>query len=268
MKKFLLFSLLILVAVPLSSETNLDASSKGSSFCVKFRKVYPFGVAASKKTAGKSKAKIARGAYRKYVRFDVNQNGIVCERGEPRFVSNKTPITSTTLPVGNVGATPTTIPIPGSFGSGTKRVGATGINPGRYLTTTAANCYWARLSGFGGTLEEIITNDNAPGSHVIVDISASDAGFTSSRCGLWIPYVASPPASFGDGVWSINDEMRPGTWSATFTGTCYWARLSGFGGTLEDIITNDNVTGSAIVQIQSSDVGFLSSRCGTWTKIG
>ena len=34
-----------------------------------------------------------------------------------------------------------------------------------------------------------------------------------------------------------------------------------------DIIANDNVEGRAIVEIGPGDVGFVSSGCGTWTRL-
>ena len=62
--------------------------------------------------------------------------------------------------------------------------------------------------------------------------------------------------------------MAPGTYRSSLGDGCYWARLSGFGGTLNEIKANDYRTGGrAIVTIKSSDKGFTSSRCGTWTKI-
>lgn len=171
--------------------------------------------------------------------------------------------TTTTIP------TTTTTTIPGSFTSGTKTIGASGIAAGRYITTSASSCYWARLSGFGGTLDEIIANDNAPGSHVIVDISGSDLGFTSSRCGSWIPFSSAVTVAsvISNGVWKVGSEMAAGTWSTSGTSSCYWARLRGFGGTLDEIIANDNASGSVIVTVSSTDVGFTTTRCGTWTKI-
>jgi hypothetical protein len=70
---------------------------------------------------------------------------------------------------------------------GTHVVGAAGIKPGTYQTANVGNeCYWARLSGFGGTTGEIIENGIAPGP-MIVTIASTDAGFTATRCGTWTP---------------------------------------------------------------------------------
>lgn len=152
------------------------------------------------------------------------------------------------------------------FGSGTKIVG-TDIKPGRYLTTTASeSCYWVRLSGFGGSIGEILANETSGGSHQVIEISSSDRGFSSSDCGTWFPYVANRAARVTDGTWVVNDEIEPGLWKATNPSECYWARLSGFSGTFNELISNELNIG--IVQIDLTDVGFKSSGCGTWTKIG
>jgi hypothetical protein len=123
------------------------------------------------------------------------------------------------------------------------------------------------LSGFGGTLGEIIANDLASGP-TIVTIAASDAGFQSSGCGTWSPLPGSGPqsSSFGNGQFAVGIDIAAGTYSTSGGGSCYWERESGFGGTLSNIITNNLPTGPAIVTISSSDVGFKSQGCGTWTR--
>jgi hypothetical protein len=243
MKKIIAFVLFVCFATGgVSSNASASTPTKRFPNCSSLNKTYPNGVARSRAAVKSTGAKVSRKVYDANKRLDRDKDGIVCEKA-------------------NVAAAP------GSFGSGTKIVGG-GIPAGRYITTTASSCYWARLSGFGGTLDDIIANDNPSGSHVIVDILPSDKGFDSSRCGTWKPFVPTPPTTFGEGVFAIGSEMSAGTWTATFTTSCYWARLSGFGGTLDEIIANDNPTSSAVVTILPTDVGFESSRCGTWTKVG
>ncbi|HMH31182.1 MAG TPA: cadherin-like beta sandwich domain-containing protein [Methylomirabilota bacterium] len=78
----------------------------------------------------------------------------------------------------------------------------------------------------------------------------------------------APKTSFGDGTYLVNKEIVPGTYRAANSGGyCYYARLSGTGGTIGDIIANGNPSGQAVVTIASTDVAFESTRCGTWTKI-
>jgi len=152
-----------------------------------------------------------------------------------------------------------------SFRSGTLRVNVN-IAPGRYMTN-ASSCYWERLKGFSGSLDDIIANDNASGRS-IVDIAPSDVGFSSSRCGTWSPFQATSRPTIVDGIWKVNEEIQPGQWQTTSATSCYWERLSSFGGTLDEILANDNSSeASVIVQILPSDTGFNASRCGTWTRI-
>jgi hypothetical protein len=81
------------------------------------------------------------------------------------------------------------------------------------------------------------------------------------------PITAARDAPFGDGTFIVGVDIAPGTWRAEGGTSCYWARLSGFGGTLGGIIANDNAGPSAIVRIGANDAGFRSVRCGTWRKI-
>jgi hypothetical protein len=72
-------------------------------------------------------------------------------------------------------------------------------------------------------------------------------------------------AAISEGVNVVGTQVAPGTYRST-AADCYWARLSGFGGEIADIIANSN--GPSVVLIQASDRGFESRRCGTWTRIG
>jgi hypothetical protein len=70
---------------------------------------------------------------------------------------------------------------------------------------------------------------------------------------------------FSDGVFIVGREVKPGTYRSRGGGGCYWARLSGFGGS--DIIVNGGFSRNQTVTIFSSDRGFESSRCGSWYRI-
>ncbi len=160
---------------------------------------------------------------------------------------------------------------PTTFGDGTWRVGVD-IPAGTYRTGASSGCYAARLSGFGGTIGDIIENEFATVS-LVVTIDPSDAGFESDGCGTWtndIAYRAGPPtAPFGDGTWFVGDEIAPGLWrNSDSSGGCYWERRSGFSWSLDDIIANGFSTAIQTVAIAADDAGFFSERCGTWTKIG
>jgi hypothetical protein len=155
--------------------------------------------------------------------------------------------------------------VPG-FSDGVHRVG-TDIQPGRYMAPESElGCYWARLSGFGGSLEEILANGN-PVGQAIVEVAPTDAGFESNTCGRWEVYRALPEplTTFGDGTWAVNDHIAPGTYRSAGGEACYWARLSGFSGMLDHIVANGNPTGPTVVEIAAGDVGFESNGCGEWT---
>jgi hypothetical protein len=156
-------------------------------------------------------------------------------------------------------------------GDGTYRI-AIDIPAGTYLTAPITNgCYWARLSGFSGSLSDIIENDIGNGQR-IVTIAPTDAGFTTQGCGSWstiVPAAFNPAGPLpGDGVLRVGVDISPGTWTSTGNSGCYWARLSGFGGSFDEIIANDLGDGTRIVSIGSSDVGFETSGCTGWTKVG
>ncbi|HXF56339.1 MAG TPA: hypothetical protein VNO34_01945 [Actinomycetota bacterium] len=170
---------------------------------------------------------------------------------------------------------PSPTPAPGpatSFGDGTFRVGVD-IAPGTYRNSDSSQgCYWARLSGFGGTLDEIIAN-NFTFARQVVTISPSDAGFSSERCGQWSQDLSaitpSPTAPFSDGIYIVGVDIAPGLWrNSDSSGGCYWARLSGFGGTLDEIIANEFSESIQTVRIAATDRGFETEGCGVWTRIG
>lgn len=184
--------------------------------------------------------------------------------------TQQTQVTNTSKPTSTPHSqpTPTAVTYP-HFSDGNFVVGKD-IQPGTYRTRTASSgCYYARLSGFGGTLGEIITNANTD-APAIVTISASDKGFQSTGCGSWtkdLSAITTSKTSFGAGIFIVGTDMKSGTYKSSGQSGCYYARLGGFGGTLGEIIANNNTDTSAIVTISASDKGFESTRCGTWTRV-
>lgn len=70
------------------------------------------------------------------------------------------------------------------------------------------------------------------------------------------------------GTWLVGGDVEPGTYRTGDTGgMCYWARLSGTGGTLDDIIANGIPQGPAVVTIEPSDVAFKTQGCGEWRRV-
>ncbi len=156
---------------------------------------------------------------------------------------------------------------PISFGNGTRTVPGQ-VPPGRYRSVNAAavSCYWERLSGFGGSSEEIIANDVGGGS-CDVDVLPTDVAirvrgcqpFSSGR-GPATPTTTSP---FRVGVYLVGLDVAPGTWRADApASTWYWARLRTFAGGTREIIANDFGATPAIVTIAETQVGFETNGWG------
>jgi hypothetical protein len=84
---------------------------------------------------------------------------------------------------------------------------------------------------------------------------------------------AGPQTSFGDGTWIVGQDIMAGTYRATVPGdslVCYWEREKDLNGDMGSILANDNVHsgGHATVTIKTTDKGFKTSGCGTWSKVG
>ena len=105
----------------------------------------------------------------------------------------------------------------------------------------------------------------------IVEIKDSDYEFYSEDCIGWKPveetYPDKPLTSFSDGMYVVGKHIKPGLYEASdgSSSSCYWERLSGFSGSLDDIIDNRNSVGT--VNISPSDKGFLTHGCGTWKLV-
>ena len=158
-----------------------------------------------------------------------------------------------------------------SFGDGTWVVGSD-IQAGTYRSSrTGGGCYWERLSGFSGGFGDIIANEITD-ELSLVEISSTDAGFSTQDCGTWkkatTRITSSLTSPFGDGAFIVGLDIDSGTWRSPGGDSCYWERLSGFSGEFKHIEANDVGVFNNIVTIQSTDIGFKSSNCGTWTKTG
>lgn len=170
--------------------------------------------------------------------------------------------------------TPAPTPPPAAFGPGQHLVNtSTGIPSGRYFADPSrSGCYWKRLSGLGGTIGEIISNDfvGFDAMQIIVDILGSDLAFEAeSECGSWYTSRRHPAqTNIAPGVWLVGNQIAAGTYQANAGAGCYWARLRNFESGVGSIIANDFIpdAGSRLVSISADDVGFYNDGdCGTWT---
>jgi hypothetical protein len=159
------------------------------------------------------------------------------------------------------------------FGQGTHLVN-TDIAAGRYFGVPSDGCYWERLSGLGGTLNDVIANEfiGFSAGQWIVDIKGSDRAFkTDPDCGTWFNSPrAGTQNTVKPGVWLVGNQVAPGTYRTNASDGCYWERRRHFEGNLNGIIANDFVSGggSVIVSIAAGDAGFQADdACGEWTRV-
>ncbi|WP_169310129.1 hypothetical protein [Sanguibacter keddieii] len=162
--------------------------------------------------------------------------------------------------------TPAVVP----SGDGIFRVGSQ-ISPGTYISKNPDFCYWERRSNATDDLEGIIANDIGNGQR-IVTISPNDKYFSSDWCGGWkpLPTTGTPKTSVTqDGVYAVGTQLAPGRYRALGTGDfCYYSVVSSFSGELDAIRINGFSAYTQEVVITSRDVGFESSNCSTWRKVG
>lgn len=166
----------------------------------------------------------------------------------------------------NVLATPSATK--NTIASGMWFIGAE-VKPGIYRTT-AKGCYYSLLSGFQGGIDDIIVNGSSGDNGGIVEILSTDKA-VSSRCDWTLISVdairgaMTSSTKFGSGQWIVGGEISAGTYRTT-TADCYYSRLSGFRGDIDDIIANGSTPANGgIVEISATDLSF-SSRC-SWSKI-
>ena len=160
-----------------------------------------------------------------------------------------------------------------SFGGGTLSV-AKQITPTTYRSSNSAAtyCTWSRLSNFSGSYTAIIAVGIGKGQQ-IVTIKAGDKGFDSAECGTWTrlsTLTTARKTSFGEGTLSVAKQVVPGTYKSSNSSlvSCNWSRLKNFDGLYTSSIASGTGKGPRTVTIAASDVGFQSSGCGTWKKIG
>ena len=161
------------------------------------------------------------------------------------------------------------VPQSPSFGDGMMMVG-TDIQPGTYRTRdSASGCYFKRLKGFGGTSSETIASEfvDAP---AIVTIGATDAGFSSTHCTTWtqdLSAITASQTSIPDGTFIVGTDIQAGTFrTRNASPGCYYKRLRGFSAMSADTIASDLTDAPTVITVASTDKGFFTEDCGTWTQ--
>ena len=79
--------------------------------------------------------------------------------------------------------------------------------------------------------------------------------------------VALPLTAIPDGTWLVGQEVTPGVYAAPGGEQCSWERLSGFGGTADEVVASASGAVRPIVEIAPTDRGFSTSNCGDWTTV-
>jgi hypothetical protein len=85
--------------------------------------------------------------------------------------------------------------------------------------------------------------------------------------------AAGPAEEFGDGTWSVPDEIKPGTYTTVVPKAefdfCFWQRLNDFSGNAENIIAyGSGDEGDRMrVTISAKDHGFETQGCGVWKLV-
>lgn len=153
------------------------------------------------------------------------------------------------------------------FSNGTFIVGKD-IQPGTYRTRESSlGCYWKRLSDLNGGIDSYAASDLTD-YPAVVTINATDAAFSSSNCGTWtqdLSQITKTQTQFGGGTYIVGTDIQPGIYKSSAPIGCYWKRLADFYGNTDTFIDSDISKSQAVVQIDATDKGFSSVKCGTWT---
>jgi hypothetical protein len=137
---------------------------------------------------------------------------------------------------------------------------------GLWHTFGGNGCYWARLNGNGS----VLGSEASPSGPRYAQIKTGDTWFRTTNCVTWVqadgPFdrrVGVNGSTFGNGDFRVGKDIGPGTYTASQSVGCSWARLSGFSGQPSDVIESN--VGSGQASTAPGDAGFSSTGCGTWT---
>jgi len=166
-------------------------------------------------------------------------------------------------PAGVRQAAPTTTTPPVGLDDGVHVVGID-LEPGLYVATGNL-CSWQRLRRPEGTGVDVLAADTTSGQS-LVEVLATDGAFSSAGCGRWTRFDGGTPLdAFDQGTFAVGSQVAPGTWRSDGPDLCYWERLSGLTGGIEEIVASAGVTGPTEVRVEPGDVAFSSFGCGAWT---
>jgi hypothetical protein len=154
-----------------------------------------------------------------------------------------------------------------TFSDGTWQVG-TEVRPGTYRATADGACSWIRLGPPVAGVDTILGSSSGTGSRVVT-IGRRDTAIRTTGCGRWtsdLSRITPDRTAFGDGTFLVGRDVAAGTYASAGTGTCSWTRLSGFGGSQDEVVQGSVAAGPQEVTIRASDEGFASTGCGGWIR--
>lgn len=157
-----------------------------------------------------------------------------------------------------------------SFGNGNFTVGKQ-IQAGIYRSSnivSSGDCYWS-ITTTGSNGNDIIANNNSPGGLITLNLSAGQDIKNScgkfSRGNLKTKRIAMK-SSFGNGVWLVGVDVKPGDYTAVKSalGTHCYLAISTAGSNGRDIIANQNYTNGVPTISLASGVEIMNDGCGTF----
>lgn len=151
------------------------------------------------------------------------------------------------------------------IGAGTYKVGSDIPAGEYYIRVTGLSCYYQVAADSSGTLDSIITNGNISSNayQTVVDgqyLQVSDGEFTLASNMQGMTKLERYP----DGMYKVGVDIDAGEYKITAgTSGCYFAVLSSSNGTLDDIISNQNLDAGVGDYITVTDGQYLEIRGGT-----
>ncbi|MFJ6408955.1 hypothetical protein ACIQK9_25885 [Streptomyces hydrogenans] len=122
-------------------------------------------------------------------------------------------------------------------------------------------------AAMGGGGDEGTTPEAKPSAPASSGGKGSDAGSKAPESKA--PEEKKAVTIDGDGDFEVGSDVKPGLYRTTGNedAMCYWERSKDATGELDSILANDNVTGTAYVEIKKSDKFFKSTGCETWEAV-
>lgn len=138
----------------------------------------------------------------------------------------------------------------------------------KILTGLGIGCAGLTLLLFGGCGVAVIGASSAPEvSESASPGDGSDSGSKDSE-----KKDQKDNGALTSGVYVVGEDVKPGTYRTdgppedSMAPMCYWARLAGTSGELDDIIANGNIEGSSVLTVESSDTALeLTGDC-EWSR--